>query len=226
MLDFAGIDLLAVDPVGQDGFDVARFGLNAHQGGRVAGVFHRRADLAGLDEPHPGGPVGVGEQPQEAFAVAVLAADDFLLAFVPLVRADELVQHALHVAQQRFGPGVLPGGDRTIHVPAADDVRNAVFVAVDRKLVVHRQEPALVADLGQLLFGEGDAVTAGDESAAADTVPTQSVDVEADVLGIDEVVPQFVERFGEMLLQSGQGGRGSRATGMRCGHGLGSLGRD
>ena len=94
----AAVDQPAVDPVAQHGFHVVGIGLNAQGGGRIADA------VAAAWRPGPGstkrtprGAVGRGEQPQETLAVAVFAADDLLLPLVPLVVADEIVQHGLHL---------------------------------------------------------------------------------------------------------------------------------
>ena len=178
VLDFGRVDQPAVDPIAQHGLHVVRIGLDAETGRRVLRPIAGRGHLGRLDEPHPRGPVGGGEQPQKTLAVAVLAADDFLLPLVPAVQADELVQNGLHLAHQRLGVGLAAGGGGPIGVSAADDVADAVLVAVDGELVGHGQRAALVADLGQfLLVAErhaGVAPPAGPPTSRFHAVPSTS----------------------------------------------------
>ena len=61
----------------------------------------RRGHLGRLDEPHARRAVVGREKPQEALAVAVLAADDLLLPPLPVVQADELIEDELHGQHQR-----------------------------------------------------------------------------------------------------------------------------
>ena len=110
-----------------------------------------RGHLVGLDEPHAEDSIFGGKESQKAFAVAVLAADDFLLPPPPVVHADEIVEHGLHVAEQVFvghwqdARGTLDlfaeywhdaSGTRrflcgrAVAVPAADDIADAVFKAI------------------------------------------------------------------------------------------------
>ena len=145
MLDFGGVDQLAVDPVAADGLHVVGVGLDAQGGRGVAAPVRGRGHLAGLDEPQPGRAVGGGKKPQKALAVAVLAADDLLLPLVPLVDADELVQHGLDLGQHGVARRAAWLGQHAVAVAAADDVTDAVFMAVDGEGVAGGQRPALAA---------------------------------------------------------------------------------
>ena len=68
-----------------------------------------------------------------------------------MVLAEEVVQHALHLADQAARGRSVLLGRKAIRVSAAHDIADAVFVAVDGELVGHGQGTALVADIGELL---------------------------------------------------------------------------
>ena len=205
MLDLGRIDQPAVDPIADDRLDVVRIGLDAKPRRRIGQPIGGRRNLVRLDEAHARRAVRGRKQPQKALAVAVLAADDLLLARVPMVQADELVDDGLHLGRERFGAGV-PFGVRPIGVSAADDVADAVFVAVDGELVGDGQGAALVADLGQLLLvGEGEADHSATHSAA-EAVPGGAVAVVNGIGRIDERIPKFVERFEQPAFEVFQAG--------------------
>ena len=147
-------------------------------------------------------PSGGGKEPQKALAVAVLAADDLLLPLVPVVEAEKLVEDRLHVAEQRLRRSLAFLRHGAIGVPAADDVTDAVFMAVDGEFVARGQGPALCADLGKLRFvGEGNARRRAQRRCAAKRIPARAVDVVKSVGRIDEAVPQFVEGLEQPPLQ-------------------------
>ena len=73
----------------------------------IAGQLRRRRDLLRLDEPHARHAVGIDEEPQKRFAVAIDAADDLLLPQLPAVLLRELVEHLLHLHRDIVGR-VLP----------------------------------------------------------------------------------------------------------------------
>ena len=88
-------------------------------------------------------------------------------------------------------------GDGPIGVPAADDVADAVFVAVDGELVGDGQRAALVADLRPVAVRRRRACRPCRPPAGPppSRFHARAVDV-VDRLGrIDEIVPQFVERL-------------------------------
>ena len=63
--------------------------------GSAASLRRRRGDLVGLDEADAERAVGQREEAEEGFAIAVAAADDLLLAMLPAVVADEVVELGL-----------------------------------------------------------------------------------------------------------------------------------
>ena len=146
-------------------------------------------------------PSGAAKQPQEALAVAVLAADDLLLPLVPLVHADELVQHGLHFGRRRVGGGRPGLATHAVAVAAADDVADAVFVAVDGEGVAGGQRAALAANFGQLRLVEDHAGGSAGAELAAEAEPARAVGVVESVVAIDEAVPEFVEGLGQLPRQ-------------------------
>jgi hypothetical protein len=144
-----------------------------------------------------------------AFAVAVAAADDLLLPLMPPIVLDELIEHLLDVADQLLGRFVARLCGHPIRVPAADDVADAVLMAVDGELVGDGQRPALGADLAELLFGgEGDAGGRSPAGLGADLGPAGAVGVTKGLGRVDEVVPEVVEGLKQPFFQPGQPGVG------------------
>jgi len=81
-------------------------------------------------------------------------------------------------------------------------------VAVDRKLVRHRQHAALAADVGQLLLvAEGNG--GGRNVGAGHGVPASAVGVVVRFGRIDKVVPEFVKGFKEAAVEGGSGHGGT-----------------
>ena len=201
MLYFGGVDGQPIDVIGQWRFDVVRFGLNAERGGRIREPLRRRGDLPRLDESDARPSVRRGEEPQEHFSVAIPTADDLLLPPVPGILVDELVEHVLDHRRQ-FRRRVAPLlGRGTIRMSGTDQVADPVFVAVDGKLVTHRQGPALIAQIAQLGLVEKGALLqrrAGRRGAQRD--PIGAV-VPERLARIDKIVPQALPRFGQSPLQ-------------------------
>ena len=157
VLDFVGSHQFAIDEIAAHGLHVGGVGEDAEAGGPVVRGLRRRGHLLGLDEADPYTAVAGVEEAQEALAIAVLAADDPLLPLVPAVFAGKGVEHRLRLADQ-LGRAITAPRAYAVTMPVADDVVDAVFVAVDGELVAHRQFAALAADLPQLgLGGKGQA---------------------------------------------------------------------
>ena len=168
---------------------------------RSLGVGH----LARLDEPHPRGAVGGREQPQK-HSPSRSRRDDLLLPLVPVVQADEIVEHGLHGRGKfrRAARGRLPFLDRgPIRVPGADDVADAVFVAVDGELVGDRQQPALVADLAKLHLGRRPPAADCDAiQPAAQWQPRHTVAIEDRIERIDDRRAKLFVSFLEPLFEA------------------------
>ena len=112
----------------------------------------------------------IDEEPQKRFAVAVHAADDFLLPLVPAVLVLKLVEHFLHL-QGDFRRRLHALADRgAIAVARADDVADAILVPIDGELVDRGEPAALLPELAELLLARSVVSRAG--AATRFTAPT------------------------------------------------------
>src|SRR5690606_33945913 len=106
---------------------------------------------------------GCDKESQECFAVAITAAHELLLSLMPVVCGNELVEDVLNVeCELLVGREPLRpvfwflrapfANRRTIAVPRADDVADAIFMTVDRELVFDGKQAAFASNFGQLHF--------------------------------------------------------------------------
>jgi len=126
---------------------------------------------------------------------------------VPAVDVDEFVEEVLDVGDELFVRIGLVSWYRLVGMAGADDVGDAVFMAVDGELVGDGERTALAADVGELLFvAEGDGLLAGGGFAYG--VPAGAIGVVVGFVGVDEVVVEFVEGFEKIAVEWGLGGHG------------------
>ncbi len=170
--------------------------MNAEAGRRVGPQGRRRNDLVRLNEPHARQAGGVEEEPQKRLAVAVDAADDFLLALLPSVFVKEFVEHFLHL-HRHVGRGVHAFAHfGPVTVAGADDVADAVFMAVDGEFIRGGQPAALFPQLAQRLVVERTfTASCGASRHAGNGRPPATIWIEVRIARIDEVVPEGVEDF-------------------------------
>ena len=92
-----------------------------------------------------------------------------------------------------------------IAVAAADDVADAVLVAVDGELVVDGQGAALRRGSRPSCCSLKKATPACRTARGSPPkrAPARAVDVVQSLVRIDEVVPQFIEGFGQLSAQPG-----------------------
>ena len=189
------LDELAVDVVAEHVLHIVRIGLNAEAGRGIAGQPARRHHLVGLDEANPRHALGIDEEPQERFAVAVDPADDFLLPQLPAVFLLEVVEQLLHLHRHIVRRFHALADRRAVTVAGADDVADAVLVAVDRELVRRGQPAALRPQLAQRLFIHGTIRPRRRVAARPHRQPPAAVGIGVGLARIDEIVPQRVEDF-------------------------------
>ena len=120
---------------------------------------------------------------------------------MPLVHANEVVQDGLHFAHRGVARRPARLGHDAITVAAADDIADAVFVAVDGKGVAGGQRAALDAKFGQLGLVEDHARGPAGAELSAEREPSRAVAVVEGVVAIDEAVPEFIEGLGELPRQ-------------------------
>lgn len=89
----------------------------------------RGGNLLGFDEAHVGHAIGVDEESQEGFAVAVAASDDFLLALVPAIDVDEFVDQGLDKGQEFVRGASVVFRHGLVGVAGAHEVGDSVFMS-------------------------------------------------------------------------------------------------
>ena len=120
-------------------------------------------------------------------------------------------------------------GSRPIGVPLADEIADAIFVAVDGEFVGGGQQAALDADLAQLLFVDEQRLKPRSAASRHGQRQPTAVVVPIGFARIDKAVPQFRTGFGQSafefvvqgLLRQIGGNRGLRRIAVVLGrHGL------